>query len=109
ERELSPDARLARGRTRLGQSRYAEAEADLTAALAGAQKGAALLGLSELLLTTGRYADALARAKEAAGAGADPELVALARARTLRASGEVTAALQLLQSVKAPPAGPEVR
>lgn len=38
ERELTPDARLARGMTRLGQSRYADAEADLTAALGGSKK-----------------------------------------------------------------------
>ena len=109
ERELSPDARLARGRTRLGQSRYAEAEADFTAALAGSQKGAALLGLSELLSTTGRYADAQARGKEAAAAGADVEASALAQARALRLSGEVTAALELVRGLKAQPAGPEVR
>jgi cellulose synthase operon protein C len=109
ERELSPDARLARGLTRLGQSRYADAEADLTAALVGSKKAAALLGLSELLLTTGRYADAIERAKLAAGAGAPAEEVALAQARALRASGEVTVALELLRALKARPPGPEAR
>jgi len=109
ERELTPDARLARGMTRLGQSRYADAEADLTAALGGSRKGAALLGLSELLLTTGRYADAIERAKQAAGAGADAEASVLAQARALRASGEVTAALDLLRARPAASAGPEAR
>src|SRR3954469_5677464 len=73
ERELTPDARLARGMTRLTQSRYADAEADLTAALDGSKKSAALLGLSELLLTTGRYREAIERAKQAGGAGVDAE------------------------------------
>jgi tetratricopeptide (TPR) repeat protein len=109
ERELTPDARLARGLTRLGQSRYADAEADLTAALAGSKKAAALLGLSELLLTTGRYTDAMERAKQAAAAGADAEPVALGQAQALRASGEVSAALELLLRLKAQPAGAEVR
>jgi cellulose synthase operon protein C len=109
ERELTPDARLARGITRLGQSRYADAEADLTAALGGSKKGAALLGLSELLLTTGRYSDAIERAKQASAAGADAEASVLAQARALRASGEVTAALELLRARPAPSAGPEVR
>jgi len=109
ERELGPDARLARGLTRLGQSRYADAEADLTAALDGSKKADALLGLSELLLTTGRYPDAIERARLAGAAGADPEAVAVAEARALRASGEVPAALALLRALKAQPAGPEVR
>jgi cellulose synthase operon protein C len=101
--ELTPDARLARGLTRLGQSRYADAEADLTAALAGSNKAGALLGSSELLLTTGRYAEAMERAKAARAAGADQELVALAEARAWRASGEVDAALAALRAL--PPAG----
>src|SRR5690242_7963244 len=70
EKELGPDARLARGLTRLGQSRYGDAEADLTAALNGSKKSDALLGLSELMLTTGRYGDAIERAKQAQAAGA---------------------------------------
>lgn len=109
ERELTPDARLARGLTRLGQSRYADAEADLLAASSGSKKAVALLGLSELLLTTGRYGDAIERAKQAAAAGADAEAVALAQARALRALGEVTGALELLRGRPAGSAGPEVR
>src|SRR5258706_5497082 len=85
EAELTPDARLARGTTRLGQSRYADAEADLTAALAGSHKGAALVALSELMLTTGRYAEAVERAKLALAAGADAQACALAQARALSA------------------------
>ncbi len=108
-RELAPDARLARGVTRLGQSRYAEAEADLTAALAGSKKSEALLALSELLLTTGRHGDAMERAKQAAAAGADAGLSALAQARALRASGEVMAALDLLGALPAAGRGPEER
>ena len=109
ERELAPDARLSRGLIRLGQSRYADAEADLTAALGGSKKSAALLGLSELYLTTGRYADAVERAKLALAAGADAQGCALARARALRAAGEVTAALDVLRAIPSQPAQPEVR
>jgi Tfp pilus assembly protein PilF len=100
--ELSPDARLLRGMNRLGQSRYADAEADLMAALGGSKKATALLGLSELLLTTGRYPDALERAKQAGAAGAAADAVALAQARALRASGEVEAALGALRALPAP-------
>jgi tetratricopeptide (TPR) repeat protein len=109
ERQLAPDARLARGITRLGQSRYADAEADLSAALAGSKKSAALLALSELFLTTGRYSDAIERAKLAAAAGADAQACVLAQARALRASGEVTAALAGLRAIPNQDAGPEAR
>jgi cellulose synthase operon protein C len=109
EREPAPDARLARGVTRLGQSRYADAEADLTAALAGSKKSAAWLALSELMLTTGRYALAIDRAKQARAAGAEPEACALAEARALAASGEVEAALSYLRPMAVSGAGPELR
>jgi len=109
ERELSPDGRLARGMTRLGQSRYADAEADLTAALDGSKKSAALLGLSELFLTTGRYRDAIDRAKLALAAGAEPQACALAQARALRATGELAAALDGLRAIPSKDAGPETR
>ncbi len=109
EPELGPDARLARGITRLGQSRYADAEADFTAALGGAMKGAALLGLSDLFSTTGRYSDAIDRAKLALAAGADAQACALAQARALRVSGEVTAALDVLRALPSQDATPETR
>ena len=109
EKELSPDARLARGLTRVAQSRYAEAEADLTAALAGSKKGDALLGLSELLLTTGRYEEAIDRAKLARAAGADTQACTVAQANALRAGGEVEAALAAVRTIAAPDAGPELR
>ena len=109
EPELTPDARLVRGMTRLGQSRYADAEADLTAALAGSNKGAALLGLSELMLTTGRYAEAIERAKLAQAAGAEGQASALAQAQALRATGEVDAALRLLRAIPLKQAGSEQR
>lgn len=109
ESALTPAARLARGITRLAQSRYAEAQADLLAALDGSDKAAALLALSELMLTTGRYPEAIERARLALAAGADPELGALAQARALRASGEVEAALSLLAAVPQASAGAELR
>ena len=109
ERELDANGRLARGLTRLGQSRYGDAEADLTAALQGSNKAAALLGLSELLLITGRYPESIERAKQALTAGADAQAVAVAQARALRASGEVEAAFGLLRPIPLKDAGPEVR
>jgi cellulose synthase operon protein C len=109
EKELSPDARLARGITRLEQSRYADADADLTAALSGSKKNEALLGLSELLLTTGRYAEAIDRAKLAQAAGADVQACTLAQAQALRAAGEVDAALAAVRAIPAQNAGPELR
>lgn len=105
--ELTPDARLLRGMTRLGQSRYADAQADLQAALTGSNKAGALLGLSELFLMTGRYSEALEHAKRARAAGAEPQSAALAEARALRASGEVEAALGAVSAVG--DAGPEQR
>jgi len=107
--ELSPDARLARGLTRLGQSRYADAEADLNAGLSGSNKAAALLGLSDLLLTTGRYTEAVDRAKLAQAAGADGQASALAQARALRAAGQTEAALALMRAIPLKDAGPEQR
>jgi cellulose synthase operon protein C len=109
ESALSPDARLARGLTRLGESRYAEAEADLRAALAGAKKAEAELGLSELMRTTGRYPEAIERARLAGAAGADAERVAVAKASALRAAGEVEAALSSLQAVAARERSAELR
>lgn len=106
---LTPDARLARGTTRLAESRYADAEADLSAALAGSNAAAARLALSELAWMTGRYPEALQHARAAASAGADRQLVALAEARALRASGEVEGALAKLRAVPVGGAAPECR
>ncbi len=108
EKALTPDARLARGLTRLGQSRYADAEADLSAALGGSKKAEAELGLAELMLTTGRFPEAIARAKQARAAGADAQQAAVAEARALRRSGEVQGALDRLRAVPAPQS-PELR
>ncbi len=109
EAHLSPDARLARGLTRLAQSRYAEAAADFAAALEGSNKAAALLGLSELSLITGRYAEAAERARAAKSAGAEAQASALAEAKALRAAGEVDAAIGLLRGIGDKSAGPESR
>lgn len=109
ERELSPDARLARGLTRLAESRYLDAAADLTAGLEGSKKGQALLGLSELSLMTGRYTEAAERARAAKAAGADPQAALLAEANALRTAGEVEAALGLLRGIAPADAGPELR
>lgn len=107
--QLGPDARLARGLTRLGESRYSDASADLTAGLEGSNKAGALLGLSELALLTGRYNEAAERARAAKAAGADAQAAALAEANALRAAGEVDAALGLMRGIAAKDAGPEQR
>lgn len=109
EAELTPDARLARGLTRLGQSRYLDAASDLAAALEGSNKAAALLGLSELSLLTGRYAEAAERARAAKAAGAEVATAALAEAKALRAAGELDAALALLRAFSSPGSGAEQR
>jgi Flp pilus assembly protein TadD len=109
EAELGPDARLQRGLTRIGQSRYAEAEADLTAALNGTKQAEALLGLSELLSITGRYPEAIERARKALAVGADPARAATAEARALRDSGELDAALSRLRSLAPNAASPDAR
>ncbi len=107
--ELGPDARLERGVTRLGQSRYADAEADLTAALSGKNPSAAQLALSELSLVTGRYAEAIRYAKLALGTGGEAQRVAVAEARALRASGEVDGAIATLRALPLATAAPEAR
>jgi tetratricopeptide (TPR) repeat protein len=99
--ELAPDARLARAFVRLEQSRYAEAEADFRAALSGSKAARALLGLSELLTLTGRYAEAITVAQRALAGRAEPSEAALAEARALRATGEVEAALSRIAGVAA--------
>ncbi len=109
EKELGPEARLARGVTRLSQSRYADAEADLTAALGGAKKAEALLALSELMLTTGRYPEAIERAERAKAAGAELQRSTLAKAEALWMSGEVEAALAALRQIPEKEAHPAVR
>src|SRR5450432_2193820 len=58
-RELSPAARLARANERLEMSAYREAEADFRALRGTAQAARAAIGLGQVLVTTGRYAEAL--------------------------------------------------
>lgn len=53
-----PAARLDQGVAALAASEYADAEAHFRAALGGATRGRALLGLAEVQLMTGRYDDA---------------------------------------------------
>jgi tetratricopeptide (TPR) repeat protein len=109
EKELSPEARFTRGTARLQQSRYADAEADLLAALASSKKSAALLALSELMRLTGRYPESLSRAKQALDAGADAQAVALSEAETLACSGEVDGALGRLRTIPLKDAQPAIR
>src|SRR5688500_10930199 len=60
---------LDKAREHLSKSRYTAAEAAFRSVRAGKERGPALLGLSEVLLTTGRYDEALRVSDQAAAAG----------------------------------------
>jgi cellulose synthase operon protein C len=109
EQDLSPDARLSRGVTRLEHSRYADAEADLRAALSGPKRAAAELALSELMLTTGRYPEALAHAQRAAAEGADASAAIAAEAHVLWAMGAIEEAVARVRKVAPERASAELR
>ncbi|MGC4090765.1 MAG: tetratricopeptide repeat protein [Polyangiaceae bacterium] len=96
-RELSPAERLARGERSLASSDYASAEADFRAALEGAQGARAELGLARVLLTTGRYDDAVAAARSAATKQPDlAESALTCAAEALRRAGKMDEAKALL-------------
>src|SRR5258706_15685955 len=59
-------SRLAVASDHLQNSEYAQAEAGFRGAANGTERAAALLGLAEVQLTTGRYAEAVASADQAA-------------------------------------------
>ncbi len=106
---LTPAARLARGLTRIGQSRYAEAEADLAAALLGSQKAEVRLAQSHLSRLTGRHAEAIQHAREALAQGGDASLAAVAEAHALRLTGQREAAVARLRELPPARASAEVR
>src|SRR6478609_7151943 len=59
EHELSPGARLARAQQRLELSAYKQAEAEFRALIGGAETSPARVGLAQVLLKTGRAAEAI--------------------------------------------------
>jgi tetratricopeptide (TPR) repeat protein len=106
-----PRVGLQGGLDALEASEYAAAEAELTkAAQTPADKGKALVGLARVALATGRYADAVKRADEAARADrAQRANAALAKARALAAQGKVEEAVRACDEVKAAPEARRVR
>jgi cellulose synthase operon protein C len=99
----SPNAQLARGNQRLDLSAYPEAEADFRA-LAGTPLGAqAALGLGQVLVTTGRYAEAQVAL---APLLSQPDLAAKSAvwlARAQRNQGDAAGAEQTLRRVVSEP------
>src|SRR3954452_107873 len=57
--ELSPSARLARANERLELTAYRDAERDFRALVSTPEAGPGALGLGQLLVTTGRYGEAV--------------------------------------------------
>jgi len=57
--ELSPAARLARGKQRLELSAYREAETDFRALLSTSAATPARVALAQVLVATGRYSEAV--------------------------------------------------
>ncbi len=99
----SPAERLKSGSDALAASDYATAEADLRAAAVGAQRGEALIGLAEVMLHTGRYAEAVRIAAQAGavkGARADAAWIG---AEALRREGKIAEAEATLRKVEALP------
>ena len=98
-RQLSSAARLARAAQRLELSGYREAEADFRALLAAPEATAARVGLGQVLVTTGRYAEAvsvLAPLVTSPNLNAD---AALWTARAQQCEGDVSGAERTLRSV----------
>ena len=100
---LTPEQRLAAGRQRLDVSDYAGAEADFRAAAVAQSRAAALLGLAQTLLVTGRCDAAAATAREAAGAGADAADAAVIEGEALRRQGKLEEAEAALRRVEKAP------
>ncbi len=92
---------LEKAREHLKRSRYGAAEAAFRRIRGGAERGPALLGLSEVLLTTGRYEEALRAADQAAAAGKAhaPEAAVLA-GEALRRQGKMKDAERRLRAVE---------
>ena len=94
-----PAERVRLGYEHLRASRYAEAQAEFAGVTSGAQLGLARLGLAEVELMTGHYADAADTAGAAGVAGAPPEQVAELQARALRLHGKLADAEAVLREV----------
>ncbi len=96
-----PKKALADGHAALTASKYAEAEALFRSAMVGKVRGAASIGLSETLLMTGRYGEAV---KEANGAAKYDKAAkgdaAYFEAEALRRQGKLDEAIAVLRNVE---------
>jgi tetratricopeptide (TPR) repeat protein len=107
---LSAEQRLARGLQRLERSQYAGAEDDLRAAAEGPQPEPARLGLSYVLLSTGRYAEAAETARLLHQASNEIRLkAAWVQAESLRRQGRLEQAEAVLRRVQDEPAARRAR
>ena len=98
-----PPSKLASGLLALESSDYTQAEQDLKAALREGARGGALLGLSRVELSTGRYAEAV---KTAASAESDRAVAADAvavRAEALTRLGKWNDAIAALEPLRSDP------
>ncbi len=96
----SREALLADGQKALAQSHYQRAEKLLREAIAQGLRGPAELALSEVLLRTGRYAEAAASAGAATAAAPERALIV---AKALRRQGKLGEAEQALRAVEKDP------
>ncbi len=97
--EPSAAVRLARGRERLELSAYREAEKDFRALGGTAQAAEGALGLGQVLVLTGRYAEALSTLKQLLSQPNWAETAAIWSSRAERNQGDLHAAEATLRSV----------
>ena len=97
--ELSSSARLARGNQRLELSGYRDAEADFRALLGAPEATPARLGLGQVLVTTGRYAEAVSVLSPLLSGPIWDADAALWTARAEQYEGEVAVAERTLRGV----------
>lgn len=95
--------RLKAGREALEASKYADAEAHFRAALGGGKRAEAELGLAETLLSTGRYADAVAAAGRAGKGKTLKAEAAWVEGEALRRQGKIAEAEAALRKVEKDP------
>ncbi len=106
-KKASRETLLADGQRALSQSRYPQAEKLLREAIAQGLRGPAELALSEVLLRTGRYAQAAATAN--AATSVPPSERAVITAKALRRQGKLAEAEQALRAVEKDPAARAAR
>ena len=98
--ELSPAARLSRANQRLEFSAYKEAEAEFRALLGSAEGAAARIGLSQVLIKTGRATEAMSTLSPLLGGAQWGAEAALHTARAQQSLGRLNDAEATLRAVK---------